>query len=209
MSRFKKVQKGQTVIPMVVEKGPFGERAYDIYSRVLKERIIFLGGPITDELANLIVAQLLYLDSEDNSKDIYLYINSPGGSVSAGLAIYDTIQHVKSDVATVCVGMAASMGAFLLAGGAKDKRFILPNARILLHQVAGGVEGQAADIKIQAQEILRVKKVINKILAERTGQRLSKIEQDTDRDFYMDAEEAKKYGIVDEILNPSKTKKEA
>jgi ATP-dependent Clp protease protease subunit len=201
--------KGQTLVPMVIEKGPYGERAYDIYSRVLKERIIFLGGPITDELANLIIAQLLYLDSEDPTKDIYLYINSPGGSVSAGLAIYDTMQHIKSDVATVCVGMAASMGAFLLAGGAKGKRFILPNARVLLHQVAGGVEGQAADIKIQAQEILRIKKLINKILAERTGQPLSKIEKDTDRDFYMGAKEAKEYGLVDEILVPSKTKEEA
>jgi len=201
--------KGQTLVPMVIEKGPYGERAYDIYSRVLKERIIFLGGPITDELANLIIAQLLYLDSEDSTKDIYLYINSPGGSVSAGLAIYDTMQHIKSDVATVCVGMAASMGAFLLAGGAKGKRFILPNARVLLHQVAGGVEGQAADIKIQAQEILRIKKLINKILAERTGQPLSKIEKDTDRDFYMGAKEAKEYGLVDEILVPSKTKEEA
>jgi len=200
----KKKAVSQTLIPMVVEKGPFGERAYDIYSRLLKERIIFLGGPITDEVANLVVAQLLFLEAEDPSKDIYLYINSPGGSVSAGLAIYDTMQYVKPDVATVCVGMAASMGAFLLAGGTKGKRFILPNARVLLHQVAGEIGGQATDIKIQAQEILRLKKLINKILAENTGQPLKRIEKDTERDFYMNAEQAKKYGVVDEILTPEK-----
>ncbi|MCD6422093.1 ATP-dependent Clp endopeptidase proteolytic subunit ClpP [bacterium] len=200
----KKKAISQTLIPMVVEKGPFGERAYDIYSRLLKERIIFLGGPISDEVANLVVAQLLFLEAEDPSKDIYLYINSPGGSVSAGLAIYDTMQYVKPDVATVCVGMAASMGAFLLAGGTKGKRFILPNARVLLHQVAGEIGGQATDIKIQAQEILRLKKLINKILAENTGQPLKRIEKDTERDFYMNAEQAKKYGVVDEILTPEK-----
>ncbi len=203
MRQKQSLPKLQTVVPMVVEKGPFGERAYDIYSRLLKERIIFLGGPITDEVANLIIAQLLFLEAEDESKDIYLYINSPGGEVSAGLAIYDTMQYIKPDVATVCVGMAASMGAFLLAGGTKGKRYILPNARVMLHQVAGGAEGQAIDIKIRAQEILRLKHLINKILAERTGNPLKKIEKDTDRDFFMGAEEAKKYGLVDEVLYPS------
>jgi len=202
--------KLQGVVPMVVEKGPFGERAYDIFSRLLKERIVFIGGPINDEVANLIIAQLLFLEAEDESKDIYLYINSPGGEVNAGLAIYDTMQYIKPDVATVCVGIAASMGAFLLAGGAKGKRYILPNARVMLHQVAGGTEGQATDIKIRAQEILRLKRLINKILAEKTGKTLEKIEKDTDRDFFMGAKEAKQYGVVDEILFPSgKNKKEA
>jgi len=202
--------KLQGVVPMVVEKGPFGERAYDIFSRLLKERIVFIGGPINDEVANLIIAQLLFLEAEDESKDIYLYINSPGGEVNAGLAIYDTMQYIKPDVATVCVGIAASMGAFLLAGGTKGKRYILPNARVMLHQVAGGTEGQATDIKIRAQEILRLKRLINKILAEKTGKTLEKIEKDTDRDFFMGAKEAKQYGVVDEILSPSgKNKKEA
>ncbi len=202
--------KLQGVVPMVVEKGPFGERAYDIFSRLLKERIVFIGGPINDEVANLIIAQLLFLEAEDESKDIYLYINSPGGAVNAGLAIYDTMQYIKPDVATVCVGIAASMGAFLLAGGTKGKRYILPNARVMLHQVAGGTEGQATDIKIRAQEILRLKRLINKILAEKTGKTLEKIEKDTDRDFFMGAKEAKQYGVVDEILSPSgKNKKEA
>lgn len=206
----KQKAKLQGVVPMVVEKGPFGERAYDIFSRLLKERIVFVGGPINDEVANLIIAQLLFLEAEDESKDIYLYINSPGGEVSAGLAIYDTMQYVKPDVATVCVGMAASMGAFLLAGGAKGKRYILPNARVMLHQVAGGTEGQATDIKIRAQEILRLKCLINKILAEKTGNSLQKIEKDTDRDFFMSAKEAKRYGVVDEVLYPSgENKKEA
>ncbi|EKD56197.1 MAG: ATP-dependent Clp protease proteolytic subunit [uncultured bacterium] len=191
--------KNQVLVPMVLEKTQFGERAYDIYSRLLKERIVFIGGPISDELANTVIAQLLFLDSEDK-KDIQLYINSPGGSVTAGLAIYDTMQYIKSDVSTICIGIAASMGAFLLSGGAKDKRLALPNAKIMIHQVMGGFEGQAADIKIQAEEIIRVKNQINKILAKQTGQPLDKVEKDTDRDFYMDSNEAKKYGIVDKII---------
>lgn len=192
--------KNQILIPTVIEKSQFGERAYDIYSRLLKERIIFIGGQIDDNLANIIIAQLLFLESEDNQKDIKLYINSPGGSVTAGLAIYDTMQHIKPDVSTTCVGMAASMGAFLLAGGQKGKRFALPNSKIMLHQVMGGFEGQATDIKIQAEEIIRVKAQINKILAENTGQKLDKIEMDTDRDFYLTAQEAVKYGVVDKIV---------
>jgi len=203
MKKNNRTTKLQTLVPMVIEKSPLGERAYDIYSRLLKERIIFVGGLINHQLANLVIAEMLFLESEDESKDIYLYINSPGGEVAAGLAIYDTMQYIKPDVATVCVGSAASMGAFLLAGGAKGKRYILPNARVMLHQVAGGVEGQATDIKIQAQEILRVKKVINKILAERTNQPLKRIEKDTDRDFFMDAKEAKEYGVVDKIMQSS------
>lgn len=190
----------QVLIPMVLEKTQFGERAYDIYSRLLKERIIFIGGTIGDELANTVIAQLLFLDSENNKKDIQLYINSPGGSVTAGLAIYDTMQYVKSDVSTICVGIAASMGAFLLAGGAKDKRLALPNAKIMIHQVMGGFEGQAADIKIQAEEIIRVKNQINKILAKHTGKPLENVEKDTDRDFYMNSSEAKKYGIIDKVI---------
>jgi ATP-dependent Clp protease protease subunit len=199
--------KSQLLVPMVVEKSSFGERAYDIYSRLLKERIIFLGGPIDDGVANLVIAQLLFLDAEDDDKDIYLYINSPGGSVYSGLAIYDTMQFVKPDVATVCVGMAASMGAFLLAGGSKGKRFILPNGRVMIHQPAGGFEGQATDIKIQAEEILKIKKIINQKLADNTNQALKKIEKDTERDFYLDANEAKSYGIIDKIFTASKTKK--
>jgi ATP-dependent Clp protease protease subunit len=204
----KKDIKSQLLVPMVVENSPFGERAYDIYSRLLKERIIFLGGPIDDHVANLIIAQFLFLDSEDSDKDIYLYINSPGGSVYSGLAIYDTMQYVKSNINTVCVGIAASMGAFLLAGGAKGKRFILPNGRVMIHQPSGGFEGQATDIQIQAEEILKIKKILNQKLAQRTGQPLSKIEKDVERDFFMDAIEAKNYGIVDKILSNSKTKKE-
>ena len=199
-----KEAKNQILIPTVIEKSQFGERAYDIYSRLLKERIIFIGGPVDDHMANIVIAQLLFLDSEDSSKDIQLYINSPGGSVTAGLAIYDTIEYLKSDVSTICIGMAASMGAFLLAGGKKGKRYSLPNAKILIHQVMGGFEGQAADIKIQAEEILKVKDQINKILAKNTGQPLSKIEKDTDRDFYMRAAEAKKYGIIDKVIESNK-----
>lgn len=192
--------KNQVLVPMVIEKTQYGERAYDIYSRLLKERIIFIGGPITDELANTVIAELLFLESENNKKDIQLYINSPGGSVTAGLAIYDTMQYIKSDVSTICVGIAASMGAFLLAGGANGKRLALPNSKIMIHQVMGGFEGQATDIKIQAEEILRVKEQINKILSKHTKQELSKVEKDTDRDFYMNSSEAKKYGIVDKII---------
>ncbi len=192
------------LVPTVIEKSQFGERAYDIYSRLLKDRIIFLGGAIDDTVANLVIAQLLFLDSEDNKKDIQLYINSPGGVVTAGLAIYDTMNYVKADVSTICVGMAASMGAFLLAGGQKGKRFSLPNSRILIHQVMGGAEGQAADIEIQAKEIIRMKTQINEILAERTGQTFEKIEKDSDRDYYMTSSEAKDYGIVDKVIQAGK-----
>lgn len=198
--RKNKIAKSQYLVPTVVEKSSFGERAFDIYSRLLKERIIFLGGPIDDASANLIIAQLLFLESDDSSKDIQLYINSPGGSVYAGLAIYDTIQYVKPDVATICIGIAASMGAFLLSSGARGKRYTLPNSKILLHQVMGGAKGQATDIEIQAREVLSIKKQLNKILAHNTGQSLARIEKDTDRDFYMSAREAEKYGVVDEII---------
>lgn len=191
------------VIPMVIEKSQFGERAYDIYSRLLKERIIFVGGPITDEVANVVIAQLLLLNHEDPKKDIQMYINSPGGSVTAGLAIYDTMQHVKPSVSTICVGMAASMGAVLLASGEKGKRFALPNSQIMLHQVMGGTEGQATEIEIAARQILKMKKQLNDILAKHTGQKLPKIEKDTDRDFYLDSEEAKTYGIIDNIIKTS------
>jgi ATP-dependent Clp protease protease subunit len=192
------------LIPTVIEKSAYGERAYDIYSRLLKERIIFLGGPIVDQVANAVIAQLLFLDHEDPKKDIKLYLNTPGGSVTAGLAIYDTIQHVKSPVSTICVGMAASMGAVLLAAGQKGKRIALPNSEILLHQVMGGVEGQATEIEITARQIIKIKDKINQILAKHTGQKLSQIEKDTDRDFYLSAHEAKGYGLIDEII---KTKK--
>lgn len=195
---------GSVLIPTVLEKSQFGERAYDIYSRLLKDRIIFLGGPIDDTVANLTIAQLLFLDSEDDKKDIQIYINSPGGVVTAGLAIYDTMQYVKSDVSTICIGMAASMGAFLLAGGAKGKRFALPNSRILIHQVMGGAEGQAADIEIQAREIIRMKKQMNELLAKHTGQSFDKIEKDSDRDYYMTSDEAKAYGIVDKVISAGK-----
>ncbi|MEI7777596.1 MAG: ATP-dependent Clp endopeptidase proteolytic subunit ClpP [bacterium] len=188
------------LIPTVLEKSQFGERAYDIYSRLLKERIIFLAGPIDDDVANLVIAQLLFLQFEDSKKDILLYINSPGGSVSAGLAIIDTMMHVKPDVQTVCVGMAASMGAVLLSAGAKGKRFALPNAQVMIHQPSGGMEGQASDIEITAKQILKLRENLNKILAKNTGKALSQIEKDVDRDFYMSAEEAKKYGIVDKIF---------
>jgi len=188
------------LIPTVIEKSQFGERAYDIYSRLLKERIIFVSGPIEDHMANLIVAQLLFLESENQTSDIQLYINSPGGSVTAGMAIYDTMEYIKPDVSTICVGMAASMGAFLLAGGYKSKRFALPHAKVMIHQVMGGATGQATDIKIQAEEILRVKDVMNTILAEKTGQKKEKVEQDTERDNYLSAQEAKEYGLIDDVV---------
>ncbi|HBG75521.1 MAG TPA: ATP-dependent Clp endopeptidase proteolytic subunit ClpP [Clostridiales bacterium] len=189
-----------SLIPMVVEQTNRGERSYDIYSRLLEERIIFLGEQVTDVSANLIVAQLLYLESADPDKDVRLYINSPGGSVSAGLAIYDTMQYIKCDVSTICIGMAASMGAFLLAAGAKGKRFALPNSEILIHQPMGGAQGQATDIKIHAEQILRVKERLNRILSERTGQPLEQIVQDTERDHFMSSEQAKDYGLIDEIM---------
>lgn len=188
------------LIPTVIEKSTYGERAYDIYSRLLKERIIFLGSPVDDAVANTIIAQLLFLDSEDTKKDIKLYVNSPGGSVTAGLAIYDTMQFVKSDVMTICVGMAASMGAVLLASGAKGKRMALPNAEIMVHQVMGGAEGQATDVKIRAEHILKIKDRLNQLLAKHTSQPIKKIETDTDRDYFMSAEEALKYGIIDKII---------
>ncbi|HET8581340.1 MAG TPA: ATP-dependent Clp endopeptidase proteolytic subunit ClpP [Candidatus Paceibacterota bacterium] len=188
------------LVPMVVEKGPMGERAYDIYSRLLRERIIFLGGPIDEHVADLIVAQLLFLASEDPKKDISLYINSPGGDVTAGLAIMDTMNHVAPDVSTICIGMAASMGSILLSSGAKGKRFALPNSEVMIHQPWGGAQGQASDIEISARRILKSRETLNKILAKNTGQPLKKIEQDVDRDFFMDAEEAQKYGMIDKIL---------
>lgn len=188
------------LVPMVVEQTNRGERAYDIFSRLLKDRIIFLGSAIDSEIANLIVAQLLFLESEDPEKDISFYINSPGGVVTAGLAVYDTMQYIKPDVSTVCVGQAASMGALLLAAGAEKKRFALPNARIMIHQPLGGAQGQAADIKIQATEILRIKDTLNEILAAHTGQKIDKIAKDTDRDFFMSGKEAKTYGIVDRVV---------
>ena len=188
------------LVPMVVEKSPQGERAFDIYSRLLRDRIIFLAGPIDDSVANLVMAQLLFLESENPDKEIQMYINSPGGSVSAGLAIYDTMQHIKPKVSTICMGMAASMGAFLLAGGEKGKRFALPNSRIMIHQVMGGTEGQATDIEIEAKEIIRIKKLLTKILAENTGQKVSKVEADKERNFWMSPEDAKAYGLVDRIL---------
>lgn len=192
------------LVPIVIEKGAYGERAYDIFSRLLKERIIFLGSPIDDNIANLIMAQLLLLESENSQKDIYLYINSPGGIVTSALAVYDTMQYIKPDVSTICMGQAASAASLLLAAGKKGKRYILPNARVLIHQVMGGAEGQATDVDIQAREIIRVKDQVNKILSKHTGQPLSKIEKDTDRDFFMNAEEAKKYGIIDEIIKIKK-----
>ncbi len=192
------------IIPTVIEKTQYGERAYDIYSRLLKERIVFLTGPINDVLANSVIAQMLFLASQSQTKDIQFYLNSPGGSVTAGLAIYDTMQYVKCDISTVCIGMGASMGAFLLAAGAKGKRFALPNAEILLHQVMGGVTGEAVEIEITAKQILKIKEKLNNILAKHTGQQLAKIERDTDRDFYLSAEEAKDYGIVDEVIGIKK-----
>ena len=192
------------LIPTVIEKSSFGERAYDIYSRLLKENIIFLGGPIDDAVANLVIAQLLFLQSEDPKKEIQMYINSPGGSVTAGLAIIDTMQHLKNDVSTVCVGMAASMGAVILSSGTKGKRVSLPNSEIMIHQPSGGVEGQASDIEISAKRIIKNREVLNQILAKNTGQSISKIEKDVDRDFFMDADEAKKYGIIDQVVMPAK-----
>jgi ATP-dependent Clp protease protease subunit len=193
--------KAQMLVPMVIEKSSSGERAYDIFSRLLRERIIFLGGPINDEVANLVIAQLLFLQSEDPKKEISLYINSPGGVVTAGLAIIDTMRHIQPAVSTVCVGMAASMAAVMLAAGEKGKRFILPNAEVMIHQPSGGAEGQAADIEITAKQILKLRERLNKILADSTGQSLKKIEGDVDRDFFMTAEESVKYGIVDKVLN--------
>lgn len=188
------------LIPTVIEKTTHGERAYDIYSRLLKERIIFIGEPVDERVANSIIAQLLFLDSQDNKQDIQVYINTPGGSVTDGLAIYDTIQYVKADVSTICVGLAASMGALLLAAGKKGKRFALPNSQILIHQVMGGVEGQAADIKIKAEQILKIRDRLNIILAKHTGQPLAKVEKDTDRDYYLTADEAVKYGLIDKVI---------
>lgn len=191
------------LIPTVIEKTSAGERAYDIYSRLLKERIIFLGEPVDDHIANTVIAQLLFLDSQNDKQDIRLYVNSPGGSVSAGLAIYDTMQYVKADVSTICVGMAASMGAVLLAAGAKGKRFALPNAEVMIHQVLGGAQGQASEIKIHAEHILGVKERLNNILVQHTGQKMKQIEEDTDRDNFMTAEEAVKYGLIDKVITKS------
>jgi len=199
------------LVPMVVEQTNRGERSYDIYSRLLKDRIIFLGGAIDDDVSNLIVAQMLFLEAEDPEKDIFLYINSPGGSITAGMAIYDTMQYIRSDVHTICIGMAASMGAFLLTAGAKGKRVALPNSEVLIHQplIGGhGLSGQATEIEIHARQLLRTKAKMNKILSEKTGQPLEKIEKDTERDYYMTAEEAKEYGLVDQILEKSEQIKE-
>lgn len=190
------------LIPTVIEKSQFGERAYDIYSRLLKERIIFMSGPIDDNVANITIAQLLFLESEDPKKDIFLYINSPGGSVTATLAMIDTMNHIKPDVATICVGLAASGGAWLLSSGAKGKRFALPNAEVMIHQPSGGTDGQASDIAISAKHILKTRDNLNKIMAKNTGKPLAQIEKDTDRDFYMSADEAKKYGVIDDIYKP-------
>jgi ATP-dependent Clp protease protease subunit len=190
------------LIPTVIEKTSMGERAYDIYSRLLKERIVFLSGPIDDDSSNIIIAQMLFLESEDPKKDIKLYIHSPGGSVSAGLAIYDTMNHIKPDVSTICVGMAASMAAVLLSSGTKGKRFALPNAEVMIHQVMGGAEGQASDIAISAKHILRTKENLNKILAKNTGKPADQVEKDSDRDNYMTADESKKYGLIDEVMKP-------
>ena len=189
-----------SLVPMVVEQSNRGERSYDIYSRLLKDRIIFLGEEVNDVTASLVVAQLLFLAAEDPDKDINLYINSPGGSVTAGLAIYDTMQYIKPDVSTICIGMAASMGAFLLAGGAKGKRYALPNAEVMIHQPSGGARGQATDIRIHAENILRTKKKLNEILAENTGKPVEQVEQDTERDNFMTAEEAKAYGLIDDVI---------
>ena len=192
------------LIPMVVEQTGRTERAYDIYSRLLKERIVFLGTPIDDNVSSLIIAQFLFLEAEDPDKDIYLYINSPGGYITAGMAIFDTMNYIKPDVATICMGQASSMGAFLLAGGKKGKRSALPNSRIMIHQPMGGAEGQATDIKIQADEIIRLKSKLNKILAKQTSQKITKVEKDSDRNYFMSADEAKKYGIIDTVLTSRK-----
>ena len=188
------------LIPMVIEQTARGERSFDIYSRLLKERVVFMVGPVEDQMANLIVAQLLFLESENPDKDIHLYINSPGGSVTAGLSIYDTMQFIKPDVSTMCIGQAASMGAFLLGGGAKGKRFILPNARTMIHQPSGGAQGQATDIDIQAREILIIRERLNRLMAEHTGQSIETIERDTERDRFMDAEQSVEYGLIDEVV---------
>lgn len=195
------------LVPMVVEQTNRGERAYDIYSRLLKDRIIFIGSPIDDHIANLVIAQLLFLEGEDPDKDINLYINSPGGSITAGMAIYDTMQYIRSDVSTICVGLAASMGAFLLAAGAKGKRYALPNCEVMIHQPSGGTQGQAVDIEIHARRILRMKNDLNRILADVTGKPLSRIEKDTDRDNFMSAYEAKEYGLIDEVITKRPVKK--
>jgi ATP-dependent Clp protease, protease subunit len=192
--------QGLGLVPMVIETSGRGERAYDIYSRLLRERIVFLVGPVNDQTANVVVAQLLFLESENPDKDISLYINSPGGSVSAGMSVFDTMQFIKPDVSTMCLGLAASMGAFLLAAGAKGKRFALPNSRIMIHQPSGGAQGQATDIEIQAREILKLRESLNAILAERTGQPLEKIRLDSERDFFMSADEAKDYGLLDQVI---------
>jgi ATP-dependent Clp protease protease subunit len=189
------------MVPMVIEQSGRGERSYDIYSRLLKERVIFMVGPVNDYVANLVVAQLLFLESENPDKDISFYINSPGGSVSAGMAIYDTMNFIKPDVSTLCTGMAASMGAFLLAAGAKGKRFSLPNSKVMIHQPSGGSQGQATEIEIQAREILKTREQLNKILAERTGQPLERIERDTERDYYMSADESMEYGLIDKVIS--------
>jgi ATP-dependent Clp protease protease subunit len=189
------------MVPIVIETSGRGERAYDIYSRLLRERIIFLVGPVTDQSANLVVAQMLFLESENPDKDIYLYINSPGGSVSAGMSIYDTMNFIKPDVSTMCLGLAASMGSFLLMAGAKGKRIALPNSRVMIHQPSGGAQGQATDIEIHAREILKTREQLNKIYAERTGQPLSRIQSDMERDFFLDPEEAKAYGLIDQVLD--------
>jgi len=193
--------KASTLVPIVVEQTARGERSYDIYSRLLKERVIFMVGPVEDHMANLIVAQLLYLESENPDKDIHFYINSPGGSVTSGMSIYDTMQFIKPDVSTMCVGQAASMGAFLLAGGTKGKRYALPNSRIMIHQPSGGYQGQASDIHIHAQEILKIREKLNKIMGEHTGQSIEKIAEDTERDNFMDANEALNYGLIDQVLS--------
>src|SRR5690554_6568965 len=193
--------KSQYLVPIVVEQTSRGERSYDIYSRLLKDRIVFLGTPIDDNVANIVIAQLLFLEAEDPEKDIYLYINSPGGSFTAGMAIYDTMHYVKPDVSTICIGLAASMGAFLLAAGKKGKRFALPNSEIMIHQPLGGAQGQATDIQIHAKRILEIKEKLNEILAERTGQELAKIAADTERDYFMSAEAAKEYGLIDEVIS--------
>jgi ATP-dependent Clp protease protease subunit len=198
----------QNLVPIVIEKSGRTERAYDIYSRLLKDRIIFLGGTVSDDLANTVIAQMLFLESEDPDKDVMLYVNSPGGLVTAGLAIYDTMQHVKCDVSTICMGQAASMGALLLAAGAAKKRFALPHARILIHQPLGGFSGQATDIDIQAKEILRTRERLNEILARHTGQPIEKVRQDTDRDYYMSSTEALEYGLIDDVLVPKIMKEE-
>ena len=189
------------MVPIVIEQSGRGERSYDIYSRLLRERIIFLVGPVNDQVANLVVAQLLFLESENPDKDVFLYINSPGGSVSAGLSIFDTMNFIKPDVSTMCMGMAASMGAFLLAAGAKGKRLALPNSRIMIHQPSGGAQGQATDIEIQAREILKLREQLNQIMADRTGQSLDKVKADSERDYFMSAEEARGYGIVDQVIS--------